>query len=714
MRQAKSILTRSLFLLLIVSMFVAFSVKIYQDMVEIETEDSWDRIQAETESMASLISLRFTDHLNMLDYIADAVSLIGEGLESPEALEYLRAIQNSPGTLFDRIDIVFPNGMQLCQDGNYYEFIGIDGFEAMASRGTHISPRLVDDQTGRESLYCGAPIIVDGEIIAILMGMIDCQKLSQQFLPSIYNGESQVFLIDCQDGSYLIDLWHDELGNVSDLGDREMLPDYEGIDMSEEILSGKNGKVGFVSKTTGKDSFQTHHYIPEFNWTLCIMAQEDEIFQSVFALRQRFFYAGIIEAILLMIYFVWSIRFVLKLAKNEQKLRIADMEKAKNEAKSVFLSTVSHDIRTPLNGIIGMLNVIHLHEDVPPKTRDSLKKIETSAYYLETLVNDVLDLNDIENSHLDLSNDVIDIHTFTDRINTLTQPNAERYSVEFSTELKNIAHPKIHCSLIHVQRVILNLISNSIKYNKKGGYVRLTVEETAFDNGETTYVFTVKDNGIGMTESFQQHMFDAFEQEYDDNARTENKGHGLGLPIVKKLVEKMNGTIDVVSQKDLGTTFTVTLKFLTENALSADSDKADKDVQADITGVKILLVEDNVLNMEIADTLLSDAGAVITPATNGKLAVEEFEKSSEHYFDIILMDIMMPEMDGIEATRIIRDMKRADSPKIPILAMTAGTFADDVKKCFNAGMTEHIGKPLDMDSLIIKIAEYKKIYDKQK
>ncbi len=705
MRHIKLFLKKALWFFAIIIVSILLVINAYNKVLTILIEQCYETLNVSAATIAQQVETRFTDHINMLTYISDALALKGEeSLATKETLEYLESVQQSPGTFYERFDIVFADGTQLLQDGKKYPFIGVDTFEQMVSRGAHISPRTTDDHTGEEVLYVGAPIVVNGENVAMIMGMINCETLSKEFVSGLYGNGTQVFLVDCQDGAYLIDEWHDELGNINDLGEREFIEGYEEVDIAAEMLAGKTGFTGFVSHTSGQNVYQSHTYIPSLNWSVAVMTHEEQVLEPVNQLRQMLFATMVVGFVLILVYFVWNVSIIIKNIRDEEQLKKTQLEKHRNEAKTIFLSSISHDIRTPLNGILGMLSVIKKHEDVPEKTQDALKKIEASARYLETLANDVLDLNELENGKIALNDDIIDLHSFADKILSIVQETAQNKGVVYTVEYENIKNSKVHSSLIHLQRIIVNLSTNAIKYNYEGGTVKLRLEELGEKDGKGIYRFIVKDSGQGMSEEFQKTMFNSFEQE-NSGARTENKGHGLGLAIVKRLVDKMEGEISVQSRKGEGSTFVITLYLEKEENQNSLADDEKADVVYDISGCKVLLVEDNELNMEIAVALLEDAGAQITPAVNGKEALNAFAMSKSGDFDVILMDIMMPEMNGLDATKAIRALPRKDAGKIPIIAMTAGTFADDVKRCFDAGMNGHLGKPIDMTELTRKVCE---------
>ncbi len=388
-------------------------------------------------------------------------------------------------------------------------------------------------------------------------------------------------------------------------------------------------------------------------------------------------------------------------ADTKNQLEVAQ---ASNEAKTRFLSNMSHDIRTPINGIMGMLHIAQTHRNDEARVDDCLKKIEISTNYLLTLLNDILDLNKLESGKAVAETNPFNMNELINDIYSIIQPSAHMSGIVLEKECGAFVHPDIIGSTLHLRQILMNLISNSIKYSKENGTVLITVEELDADKTTVRYKFVIKDNGIGMTQEFQQKMFDMFEQEYM-GARTTNKGSGLGLAIVKMLVDLLDGEISVQSEKEKGTAFTVIIPFKINNQPAPVNHTAASAMTENLQGIRILIVEDNEMNMEIAQVILEEAGAVTTAAENGRVAVDIFERSEPGTYDVILMDIMMPEMDGLEATKTIRAMNRTDAKAIPIIAMTANAFAEDIKKSIDAGMDEHIAKPLNMTLLAAAIAK---------
>ncbi len=702
MKRIKDISMRLLPTVIVIAVTMLLSVALYRGTVKKESANCWNRLDVAMQDVANEICIRFSDNTMMLDLVADA-PVFKRNLQDKEMIiKYLSSVQRN--TIFERIDVLFPDNTLLLQTGKQISINERIGYKEMLVKGSHFSQRSVDPHTGNDSIYYATTIFQDGSPQAILIGMIDCDYLSQLFASEHYKGTAQLFLIDRADGNYILDNWHDSLENIYELGAGKTLDEYKDVDFADDIMRGAKGEVAYYSRTNGKATYMMYMPIEDFRYTLAFGVQEDVIFEDLNALKTMLFYIGIIEGIVLVLYIIWNTCILIVSVNNRERAQAAELERDKNEAKSRFLSSVSHDIRTPLNGIIGMLDVIKMRGEAPEGMKDSLRKIDASAKYLYTLVSDVLDMNEIESGKVILANDPIDLQAFVEDINVMIEPKAISHQVTFRYDLEGLTARYVLGSGVHLNRILLNLLTNAVKYNKPGGEILLGIENCGTDkSGKGIYVFTVSDSGIGMTEEFQKHMFTAFEQEHA-GARTGQSGHGLGLSIVGRLVDKMGGTIVVDSKKDVGTTFVVTLP-LTMDSERKDTTDTARDDTVSLEGVRVLLVEDNDLNMEIADAMLSGAGAKVKQAINGRKALEMFKESEPFAFDVILMDIMMPEMDGIEATKAIRALDKVDAKTIPIIAMTASTFSEDVLRCKRAGMNEHIGKPFDMASAIAKIAK---------
>lgn len=379
-----------------------------------------------------------------------------------------------------------------------------------------------------------------------------------------------------------------------------------------------------------------------------------------------------------------------------------------NEAKTSFLARMSHDIRTPMNGIMGLIDINEKHADDIAFTSENRRKARVAADHLLSLINDVLQLSKLEGSDVELSKIPFNMLTLLNDIFTIIDMRAKDngISVQRDTSASVLEYPYLWGSPLHVRQIYINLLGNSIKYNKKNGSITCNASAERTGEDEILFRMVIRDTGIGMSEEFQQYLFDPFAREHEE-IDGKYEGTGLGLSIVKQLVDKMGGTIQVESQIDEGSCFTVEIPF--ELASKEDIIKIEEaEERASIEGRSILLVEDNELNMDISEILLKDAGAHITKAVNGHQAVDVFKDNPPGTFDMILMDVMMPVMNGYEATKNIRSLERADAGEIPIIAMTANAFAEDVKKAKQAGMNDHIAKPLDVQKMLTVIAKYMK------
>lgn len=372
--------------------------------------------------------------------------------------------------------------------------------------------------------------------------------------------------------------------------------------------------------------------------------------------------------------------------------------KQANQAKSEFLSHMSHDIRTPINGILGMLAISEKNQNDLEKQKECRQKIRISAEHLLSLINDVLDISKMESGVFSFAEESFDICDMLDSCMSILRPQAEEKGIHLEERKENLQHVRLIGSPLHIRQILINIISNAIKYNRPNGKIFVYTEELSFKDGIAKFRFVIEDTGIGMGEEFQKHIFEPFTQENND-ARTNFKGAGLGMSITKKLIEQMGGSIEVESELEKGSVFKVMLSVQIDEEQNALSMMQEEEEPADISGMRVLLVEDNAINCEIVQYMLEDAGAAVVVAENGKLAVEAFSASDYEAFDCILMDVMMPVMDGLEATCAIRNMDRQDAETVPIIALSANTFEEDVKKAKEAGMNLHLSKPVDMDKL---------------
>ena len=413
------------------------------------------------------------------------------------------------------------------------------------------------------------------------------------------------------------------------------------------------------------------------------------------------------------IFCFWGYRADLAHRKQEQEkdekykaelLRTAKKAEAANEAKTEFLQRMSHDIRTPINGICGMINVADYYADNMEKQTECRAKIKEASHLLLELINEVLDMSKLESDEVVLEEIPFNLNSIFEEILGVIEHMAAEQNIRIIWEEKEVTHWNLIGSPVHVKRILMNILSNAVKYNKENGYVYISCREIpSKQTAMTTLEFVCRDTGIGMTEAFQKRIFEPFAQEHA-GSRTKFAGTGLGMPITKKLVEKMGGTISFESKEGTGTTFVIRIPFQIDADMK-DRNETEEKTETSIQGLHVLLTEDNELNMEIAEFVLQNEGAVVTKAWNGQKAVDIFRKSRPGEFDAILMDIMMPVMNGYEAAKMIRSLDREDAKVIPIIAMTANAFTEDKMRAKEAGMDEHIAKPVDGKLLVKAINE---------
>ena len=463
---------------------------------------------------------------------------------------------------------------------------------------------------------------------------------------------------------------------------------------SQHIYHLKNEGIGCYGIMLKQRDYYIYAYLPD-----------TEVFHNLpfGVISVIFFYF-----LMFSIFWFWTYRTNLAHRKQEQEkdekykaelLIAAKKAEAANEAKTEFLQRMSHDIRTPINGIRGLVNMADHYADDMEKQTEYRTKVKEASNLLLELVNDVLDMSKLESGEIVLEEIPFNLSSISREVFVVIEQMAAEQNIRVAWEKKEITHRDFIGSPGYVKRVMMNILSNAVKYNKENGQIYVSCVEIPSEQPEmTTMEFVCRDTGIGMAEEFQKHIFEPFAQEHT-GSRAKFAGTGLGMAISKKLVEEMGGTITFESKKGVGSTFVIRVPFKID--LDADKREESKDVsEKSIKGMHVLLAEDNELNMEIAEFVLQNEGAEVTKAWNGQEIVELFRKSEAGEFDVILMDIMMPIINGYEAAKRIRSLDREDAKKIPIIAMTANAFTEDRIRAKEAGMDEHIAKPIDVELLI--------------
>ena len=534
------------------------------------------------------------------------------------------------------------------------------------------------------------------------------ESKSRSVFNALARNFSNVFLINLTDGSTKALKMHDRL--MRDVpGDEQKFYPYQPIidqymvdrvhpddvDMLKKTLSLEHLREVFAAQNEYIGNYRTYENGVTDHWQFNLFKLEN--LDCIVAGFQNI--NVIIEAHLLE-----EQRQRKKEEEYQQKLiEIAEEAKRASAAKTEFLLRMSHDIRTPLNGIIGILDVADHYQDNPEKLAECRMKARNSSKVLLELVNEVLDMSKLESGEIILENISFDLHKIPIDIFIPIEKQATEKGIEIIQQEWYLPHARLIGSPKHYKRLLMNIVGNAVKYNKEHGKIYVSCKEIACEDQIATIEFTCRDTGIGMSEEFQKHIFDPFSQEHPLSG-THYGGTGLGMSIAKKLCDKMGGTIRLSSAPGVGSTFVITVPFRIDTHYDASEQRAKKEAPISLEGLRVLLAEDNDLNMEIANFILEDAGANVTQAWNGSEAVDIFEASAPGDIDLILMDIMMPVMDGYQATRAIRACDHADAKDIPIIAMTANAFTEDKLAAAKAGMNGHIAKPLDTKLLIETVA----------
>ena len=667
--------------------------------------------------------------VEIVNYVKVQCSTYTHYNESSESKSLLRAIE-SARQMSTNINMETENGGQLSQEflKDNLQTLWVDGILVLDAEGrTDCEYSMDESLTGEITEYLQKAIIMDfsgyeersyserftrgdGSHIDIAA----CARKDAPGIVAIYYHTSPEFV-----RKYTLTI-QSLLNGYSTQKDGTIIVADEGIVVAsnDESLLGQNTVDNKIVQAMKKHTDSQHIYHLKNEGIGCygIMLKQRDYYIYAYLPDTEVFHnlpLSVISVIFLYflmfsIFWFWAYRTNLAHQKMEQEkdekykaelLIAAKKAEAANEAKTEFLQRMSHDIRTPINGICGLVNMAdHYAGDMEKQTEYRTKVKEASNMLLE-LVNDVLDMSKLDSGEVVLEEISFNLSKIFEEVLVVIGQIAVEQNIRIGWEKKEITHRDLIGSPGYVKRVMMNILSNAVKYNRKNGNIYISCMEIPSEQPEMTMMeFVCRDTGIGMTEEFQKYIFEPFAQEHA-GSRTKFAGTGLGMPITKKLVEKMGGTITFESKEGFGTTFVIRVPFKIN--LDADKREEQKDAsEKSIKGLHILLAEDNELNMEIAEFVLQNEGAEVTKAWNGQEAVELFGNSEPGEFDVILMDIMMPVMNGYEATKMIRSLEREDAKTIPIIAMTANAFTEDRIRAKESGMDEHIAKPVDVELLV--------------
>lgn len=750
-----------------------------------------------------------------------------------------------------QVRILLPKDKVLTPDGMEHDVSQTSlSFEKEVELKEHISGRSTNVVTGTPILRHFVPIVRDETTVALLYGITELNELPDNLNNEIFfNGMASVYIIDTNNGDFILDTYptHEGLGNIRDYNSsiypRKTKGTLSWEDHIDAILAGKEGYVVFSTNATNGWDYMFYGSMGINDWAIAVEVPESVAFESVFFVREICLFFGLIMAGVIVVYYLWVRRNSKQTTQCavEQAILTEKLQKAEaaDRAKSAFLFNMSHDIRTPMNAIIGYTTLVRTCLDDRKKTEEYIDKILSSGNYMLSLVNDVLDMSRIESGKLNIEEKDCSVVEIFHDLRNIIMPRMRSKKLNYYMDAVGVIDEDICCDKLHVNQVLLNLLSNAIKFTPEGGSVWLTISQKETEaQGYGAYEIRVKDTGIGMSKDFIEHIFEPFERERNATA-SGVQGTGLGLAITKNIVDAMGGTITVESEQGKGTEFVIDLKFrlssspkkpkgnvqssglrvlvidgsaatcdsvskmlgmlgMTADCLSSGEkavlrakqardagddyyayiidmsldglkvareireavgesapiiitsvyDKTDigdeagmecitafcgkpvflselrdililaapnhdtsveqeavPDKSENVGEKRLLLVEDNELNREIAEELLSANGFIIDTAEDGRIAVEKVKNSPHGYYSLILMDIQMPIMNGYEATRAIRALDDKKFSSIPIVAMTANAFDEDKKQAFESGMNAHVAKPFDIDDLVKLINE---------
>jgi len=667
--------------------------------------------------------------VEIVNYVKVQCSTYTHYNESSESKSLLRAIE-SARQMSTNIKMETENGGQLREDflKENLQTLWVDGIIVLDKEGkTDCEYSMDESLTNEITEYLQKDIIMDfagyeersyserfaredGSYIDIAA----CARKDAPGIVAIYYYTSPEFT-----GNYTLTI-QGLLNGYSVQKDGTIIVADNGIVVAsnDESLLGQNTADNEVVQAMKKHTDSQHIYHLKNEGTGCygIMLKQRDYYIYAYLPDTEVFHnlplsvAGVIFLYFLMfsIFWFWTYRTNQAHQKQEQEkdekykselLIAAKKAEAANEAKTEFLQRMSHDIRTPINGICGLVNMADHYADDTEKQTEYRTKVKEASNLLLELVNEILDMSKLESGEVVLEEIPFNLSSIFREVFIVIEQMAAEQNIRIMWEKKEITHRDLIGSPGYVKRVMMNILSNAVKYNRENGQIYISCMEIPSEQPEmTTMEFVCRDTGIGMTEEFQKCVFEPFAQEHT-GSRAKFTGTGLGLSISRKLVEKMGGTITFESEKGVGTIFVIRVPFKID--LDADKREEQKDVsEKSIKGLHILLAEDNELNMEIAEFVLQNEGAGVTKAWDGQEAVELFRNSEPGEFDVILMDIMMPVMNGYETTKMIRSLDREDAKAIPIIAMTANAFTEDRIRAKEAGMDEHVAKPVDVELLI--------------
>lgn len=668
---------------------------------------------------------QLNDIWERMEMVDSALTAVGE-MNTEEAVSYLKSCIPD----LYRVLLVTKEGEYIDQTGkkNYLE--PTEKLYPLFFENKRIS--ILNQDSEQDTMLFGKPVTnvsVDNMEISYLMVYFKLDSFRELLSVDSFAGSGEIHVVN-DDG--LVLLYSDNVQNnktsyyffkiyeSAEFIESQGISDYEGFRKS--VLSGENHAIHVISED-GDNMIISYAKVTDMDWFVTIVVDYESVLGELDA---NIRYIGRNSILVTMIVVLLATLFVLLFSVDTQKMKNEklklqelnqSLEQAKqvaedalhiaenaNKSKSTFLSNISHDIRTPMNAIVGFSTLLSKEADNPERAREYTEKIIASSRHMQELFNDVLDMSRIESGKTTLILSEESIADIVDEINVIMLPQMKAKGHTFNIDLHHIVHDKIIVDKVRLNQICINLLSNAVKYTQDYGKIRFEITERHFSGRSAHYEIVVSDNGYGISEEYIEHIFDSFSRE-EDSRTSKIQGSGLGMAITKHLVDLMGGSIRVESQKGVGSTFSVDISFKVSQSqekpgyCEEDSHEEVCGKESVFDGMHILVAEDNELNAEILTALLEMSGASCEVCENGRLTVDKFLASEAGRFDLILMDVQMPLMNGYEATRAIRESGHVEAHSIPIIAMTANAFTDDIQDALRAGMNAHVSKPVDMNTL---------------
>jgi len=714
-------------MVILVGLLVLFAVLYNQNTNEQLYSERSDNMISVTDKISDVVDTYIDSSWNGVD-VCETILKYGQKSDGTSFGSILNATTYMKDSAFKSLQAEDANYTVVLIDSNNQAYIS--GKSApMAWQASYMTlasadSLFVDELNEKTAIFfvrkLAAPVNIYSKDVQLVVVALDVETLDSAFkLDAVNHGVTYLFgengAVKC---SYAVGSNYVGLSNVfSTLKDEGKIDDVEAIQQS--IKDGATVCVSFdyqgtenylaATKLSSNSDLYVATIVPttEFAKDAAEFSKSSIMFYVEIAIIIAIMIACVVVLLLMAIK---DRQIAVQQNVQSQKIEeIAQKAESASNSKIEFLENMSHDIRTPINGILGMTAIALREPNVPAKVEYCLFKIDTASHHLLSLVNDVLDMSHIESGKTEIVHEAMDIRqTINNCVNIIQGKLADR-SLNFITEFDQFKHPHVYGDELHLRQILMNILGNAEKFTPDGGKIYFRVKEKFTSSNKLVYFFEIEDTGCGMKPDFLAHIFEPFTQEGEGGARTQYAGTGLGMSITKKYVDMMNGKIAVKSEVGVGTIFTVGIPFDADTSAHAETAQEvmpDFSQASPLDGVKVLLVEDNELNREVAQALLQDQGMHVSAAVNGQNAVFLFKNNPPGTYDVILMDIMMPVMDGLEATRQIRAMERPDAKKIPIIAMTANAFEEDVRKSYDAGMNEHLSKPIIMENLIKVLSKF--------